>query len=139
MTYTLIKSLHIVVMAVWIGGMLTLAVAMTGWKQAAQADVPAHLKIFAAVQRWNQTVTLPAMILTWVTGLALTMMGNWPPSAALVIKFLFVLALSALHGIQSGSFRRSLGQSQLAAPAILRYAAGFTLVALIACVLLIEL
>ncbi len=139
MTFMLIKSLHIVAMAIWIGGMLTLAVAMTAWKQAAQADVPVGLRVFAAIQRWNQTVTLPAMVLTWITGLALTMMGNWPPSTALVIKFLFVLALSALHGIQSGSFRRSLGQSQLTAPAILRYAAGFTLLALIACVLLIEL
>ncbi|MEA9389578.1 CopD family protein [Acerihabitans sp. TG2] len=139
MTYMLIKSLHIVAMAIWVGGMLMLAVTMTAWKQMAQADVPVGLRIFSAVQRWNQTVTLPAMILTWITGLTLTMMGNWPPSTALIIKFLFVLALSALHGIQSGSFRRSLGQSQLAAPAILRYAAAFTLLALVACVWLIEL
>lgn len=139
MTYMLIKSLHIVAMAIWMGGMLMLAVAMTAWKPMAQADVPIGLQIFAAVQRWNQTVTLPAMVLTLVTGLALTMMGNWPPSTALVIKFLLVLALSALHGVQSGSFRRSLGQSRLAAPAMLRYAAGFTLLALTACVLLIEL
>lgn len=139
MTYMLIKSLHIVAMSVWIGGMLMLAVIMATWKRAPRAEVTSGQRLFAAVQRWNQTVTLPAMIVTWITGVALTMMGNWPPTPWLIAKFLLVVVLSALHGIQSGSFRRSLGQPSLIAPEMLRYAAGFTLVALVLCVVLIEL
>ncbi|WP_413735659.1 CopD family protein [Sodalis sp. RH21] len=137
MGYMWIKALHLVAIAVWIGGMFMLAVAMSAWKTMPQAEISPGLRIFSAIQRWNQTVTLPAMILTWISGVALTMMGNWPPSMDLIVKFLFVLALSGLHGIQSGSLRRSLGQSRPVAPGILRYAAGFTLLALIVCVLLV--
>ncbi|WP_410012280.1 CopD family protein [Sodalis sp. C49] len=139
MTYMLIKALHLVAFTLWIGGMLLLAVAMTAWKHTPAAERAPGLRLFSAVQRFNQTVTLPAMIVTWLSGLALTLMGNWPPSLSLIIKVIFVLALSALHGMQSGSLRRSLGRAELTAPAILRHAAAFTLVALIACVLLIVL
>jgi len=99
MTSILIKSVHIVAMAIWLGGMLMLAVAMTAWKSMAQADVPIGLQIFAAVQRWNQTVTLPAMALTWITGLALTMMGNWPPATHAGFT---LLALTAWAGLSHG-------------------------------------
>lgn len=139
MTYLLIKSLHLVAITLWIGGMLLLAVAMTAWKKLPAAELAPGMRIFSAIQRFNQTVTLPAMILTWLSGVALTMMGNWPPSLSLIIKVVFVLALSALHGMQSGSFRRSLGRAGFKAPSILRHAAAFILVALAACVLLIVL
>ncbi|NDL61570.1 CopD family protein [Acerihabitans arboris] len=139
MTFMLVKSLHLVAITVWIGGMLLLAVAMAAWKKMPVAELSPGLRIFSAIQRFNQTATLPAMVLTWLSGLALTMMGNWPPSLSLIVKAIFVLALSALHGMQSGSFRRSLGRAELKAPAILGHAAAFILVALVACVLLIVL
>ncbi|HEY0210530.1 CopD family protein [Acerihabitans sp.] len=139
MSFMLIKSLHLVAFTLWIGGMLLLAVAMTAWKKTPAAERAPGLRIFSAVQRFNQTLTLPAMILTWISGVALTLMGNWPPSASLIVKVIFVLALSALHGMQSGSFRRSLGRGELKAPSLLRHAVTFILVALIACVLLIVL
>ncbi len=138
-TYLLLLSLHIIAITLWIGGMFMLALVMNSWQKMPAAGFPSAVHILAAVQRWNQTVTLPAMILSWLSGLALLMMGNWPPSNSLLIKGVFVLALSALHGIQSGSFRRSLGESALLAPPILRHAAGFTLTALVIIVLLIEL
>ncbi len=138
-TYLLLLSLHLVAFTLWIGGMLILALAMNSWQKIPPLELSPCLRIFTAIQRWNQTVTMPAMLLSWLSGLALLMMGNWPPSYSLLLKGVFVLALSALHGIQSGSFRRSLGDSQLQAPGILRYAAGFTLAALVIIVLLIQL
>ncbi|TCV96629.1 CopD family protein [Biostraticola tofi] len=139
MTYMLIKALHIVVMTLWIGGMLILAVAMTAWQKAPAAGMASSVRLLEAISGWNRKVTLPAMILTWITGVALTMMGNWPPSASLLLKGVFVLGLSALHGMQSGAMRRSLAQNTLIAPAILRHAAAFTLIALLASVVLVEL
>ncbi|XBS70237.1 CopD family protein [Acerihabitans sp. KWT182] len=138
-TYLLLLTLHIVAFTLWIGGMLILALAMNNWRNIPALELSPSLHIFNAVHRWDRTVTLPAMILSWLSGLALLMMGNWPPSNSLLIKGVFVLALSALHGIQSGSFRRSLGESTLQAPAFLRHAGGLTLAALIIILLLIEL
>lgn len=138
-TYLLLLSLHFVAITLWIGGMFILALAMNAWKKIPTAELSSSLHILTAVQRWNQKVTLPAMIISWLSGLALLLMGNWPPSNSLLLKGVFVLALSALHGIQSGSFRRGLAGSVLEAPSFLRHAAGFTLASLIIIVLLIEL
>lgn len=139
MTYMVIKSLHLIVITLWIGGMLMLALAMNVWRKMPANVNEAPSPLLLAMQRWNQRITMPAMLLVWVTGLALTLMGNWPPSASLLLKGVFVLLLSAIHGMQSGSLRRSLAQKRLVAPAVLNYAAGITLIALVASVLLIEL
>lgn len=137
MTFLLMKTLHLVAMALWIGGMLLLAVAMSAWKKIPAAGLSTGMGLFNAVQRFNRAITLPAMIVTWITGVVLTLMGPWPPSLSLILKVVLVLLLSAVHGMQSGSFRRSLGSAELTAPDILRHAAAFILLAFAACVALI--
>jgi protoporphyrinogen IX oxidase len=63
-----------------------------------------------AVRRWDRYVTSPAMLLAWGAGLALAMLGEWFSSPWLIIKLVFVLLLSALYGILSGTLRK-LGRS----------------------------
>ncbi|TKI05111.1 CopD family protein [Martelella alba] len=138
-TYLLLLSLHFVSITLWLVGMFILGVAMNAWEKIPPGESSSALSVFAALQRWNRGVTTPAMILSWLSGLALLLMGNWPPSGSLLVKMLFVLALSALHGLQSGSFRRSLAASSLTAPPFLRHANRMTLTAFIIIVLLIEL
>ncbi|CAJ0994095.1 hypothetical protein SODG_006690 [Sodalis praecaptivus] len=133
--FMFLKSLHFFGMTLWIGGMCMLGVVMNAWRRA--PDSAGLIAFINAVQRWNQRVVLPAMILTWLTGIGMTLMGSWPPSASLLVKGLFVLMLSALHGMQSGALRRGLAQNRLAAPRLLNYACGFTVLALVVSVVLI--
>lgn len=58
--------------------------------------------------RLDHRVTTPAMLLSWTFGLSLAVWASWFPAAWLIAKLAIVLALSALHGIQSGRLRRGI-------------------------------
>jgi putative membrane protein len=52
--------------------------------------------------RSNRLLTViinPAMIVTWLAGIYLGWAGHWYMSGWLGVKFLLVLALSAVHGL----------------------------------------
>jgi len=90
----------------------------------------------AAVRRWDLFVTSPALGAVWILGIILAISGNWFASGWLPVKLAFVVALSALHGMQSGSMRR-LAQGA-AAPAFLRFSLYLVLVSVSAIVLLVS-
>ncbi len=54
----------------------------------------------------DRRVTSPALLMTWALGLSLAVWAGWFPSTWLIVKLIFVVALSALHGMQSGRLRR---------------------------------
>ena len=54
----------------------------------------------SAVRAWDQWLTTPAMLLVWGLGLTLALSQGWFFSHWLQVKLVFVLALSALHGVQ---------------------------------------
>jgi len=61
-----------------------------------------------ALQRFERTVTTPALLLTWIFGLSLALSAGWLSSGWLIVKLIFVVVLSALHGLRSGRIRRCL-------------------------------
>lgn len=100
--YVWIKACHVAAVVAFIGGLLATEVT--------SALLPL-LETSAAVgarqlSRWNRRLTAPALLLTWVFGLFLSVSGGWVPQLWLTIKLILVLLLSALHGIQSRRFRR---------------------------------
>jgi len=105
--YLWLKALHVAAAVTWIGGMLGSALALGMFRasngQAGDADRSTALHV---VRRWDDRVTSPAMMLVWVLGVSLALWGGWFGASWLTIKLVFVLALSALHGILSGSLRR---------------------------------
>lgn len=58
------------------------------------------------VSRWDQRVTLPAMLAAWLTGALVAASGAGFSNHCLWAKLVLVIALSGLHGIQSGRLRR---------------------------------
>ncbi len=100
--YLWIKSFHMVAVIVWIGGMLVVAVQLAAWRSVA---LPLNQAIDAA-RHWDARVTTPAMLLTWILGLALAVSGGWFPSRWLFVKLALVLLLSGVHGMLAGSLRR---------------------------------
>lgn len=119
MLYVWIKALHVASVLIFVGGLVaqTLAVA------SPQVGSGSLLK---SVERWDRRVTTPAMLTTWLFGVIIAAKGGFVTSGWLIAKLAIVVALSGLHGVQSGRLRRSLnGQTaevqdaQIKAPAFL--------------------
>jgi len=102
--YLWLKALHLAAAVTWIGGMLGSALALGIFR--ASADDTDRLTALRVVRRWDDRVTSPAMMLVWVIGVSLALWGGWFGASWLTIKLVLVLALSALHGVLSGSLRR---------------------------------
>jgi protoporphyrinogen IX oxidase len=98
--YMLLKALHVCAVLVFVGGLLVDAVVL-----AASGAAPHAL--FKAVRHWDRTVTSPAIVFTWLLGLALIALGGWFHSGWLMAKLLIVFVLSGVHGMLSGAIRRA--------------------------------
>lgn len=110
MTYLWIKAFHIVAITTFVGGTLTEAVLLAAYPFTDMP--PAQQRVAAGViRKWDRAVTTPAMLLAWISGMRLALGGGWFSSAWLLIKLVFVLALSGLHGLQSGMLRRVAGDA----------------------------
>lgn len=96
MAYELLKVAHIVAVILWFGGMMTVAILLRE-----SPELAASLRI------WDQRITTPAMIAAWALGLAMASWGGWFSTGGwLIAKLVFVMALSAVHGMLSGRLRR---------------------------------
>ena len=119
MDYSWLLALHIVAIAIWIGGMLVNGVIL---------GVSAERRTIAAARRWNLRLVAPAMLLAWAFGITLAVKGGWFQAHWLSTKLVFVLALSALHGVQSGTLRRMVADPNRKPSAFVRFSAPLTIV-----------
>ena len=129
MAYLWLKAFHIAAVMVWIGGLLVSSIAVNAVPASSSAT-------FAAIRRWERRVTSPAMLLVWILGLALAALADWFPSPWLIAKLVIVLALSALHGMLTGTLRRLADGVDHRPPAFLLFAAPLVVLAAAAVVLL---
>jgi putative membrane protein len=93
--YLGLKAIHVAFVLVFIGGLLAQSLIVAAGRRG--ADAVTH---FA---RWDSRVTVPAMLVVWMSGAALAASGGHP---WLWAKLAFVVALSGIHGVQSGVMRR---------------------------------
>jgi protoporphyrinogen IX oxidase len=102
--YPWLKALHVASAIIFAGGVLAVSVLLA----AAPAGTGSS-PLAGAVRRWDQTVTMPAMLLVWAFGLALASTGHWFSDLWLQAKLVLVVVLSGIHGLQSGRLRRLAG------------------------------
>jgi putative membrane protein len=92
-----IKALHIVAMIAWMAGMLYLPRLFVY-----HAGVPAQsetARTFVVMERrLMRVIMLPALVVTWASGLWLAIAGGYLGEGWLHGKLLLVILLSALHG-----------------------------------------
>jgi uncharacterized integral membrane protein (TIGR00701 family) len=131
LTYLWIKAFHVASVVTWIGGMLVMALMLQIVQKASPERSTAELRLLKAVRRWDQRVTSPAMGLAWVLGVALVYFGGWHAAGWLLVKLVFVLPLSALHGLQSGYLRRLADVPEQEASAMLKYSGPLTIAAIV--------
>lgn len=96
MLYLWIKAVHLIAVILLIAGLvaMSLGVRLTQpeWRRIArQADY---------------RLASPALIVVWLSGPTLAVMANWWSAPWLMVKLVFVLVISALHGRLSATLRR---------------------------------
>jgi len=134
--YTWLKAAHVFAVFVFVGGMILNGFLLLNL----QPGSPDATRIAAAAKRWNGPVTGVALIFVWIFGLTLAYMGNWFHDGWLMAKMLLVLILSAVHGMQSGAFRRLQTMPERPISALLRQSAVITIIflALIAILVIVK-
>lgn len=95
--YLWLKSVHVVAVIGWIGGMLGV-VYLFEWQAGAGRGSPQAELLSALEARILQRLVNPAMVITWGVGLWLAWQGGWYSSAWLQAKIAVVIVLSGLHG-----------------------------------------
>ncbi|HEX5935131.1 MAG TPA: CopD family protein [Pseudorhizobium sp.] len=130
MLYFVLKSLHIISDIVFIGGMLVNAFVI--------GMVPAAIRtgVISALRPYDRRVTTTALGGAWLFGLILAVWYGWYSTGWFGVKFLIVVLLSALHGMQSGWLRRMEADPHLDPPAFVRYGLPIVLVSVVIVVLL---
>ncbi|OVZ62811.1 hypothetical protein CDO44_04125 [Pigmentiphaga sp. NML080357] len=107
MIYPWLKALHAATALTWTGGLLAAAMAIQACAGAkVPADTADRRRALDTVRRWDRHVTSPAMLLAWVLGIAIAIQGEWFGSLWLAIKLGFVVFLSAMHGLATGTLKR---------------------------------
>jgi putative membrane protein len=101
--YEWIKALHIIAVIAWMAGMLYLP-RLFVYHCAAEIGSVQSETFKVMERRLLRAIINPAMIATWVFGLALAWLGpdsryGWFASGWLWAKIVLVLALSAVHGL----------------------------------------
>jgi len=101
--YGWIKAFHIIAVISWMAGMLYLPRLFVYHCVAEKGSVQSEtFKVME--RRLLRAIINPAMIATWALGLALAWLGpdshyGWFASGWLQAKLVFVLILSAIHGL----------------------------------------
>jgi putative membrane protein len=98
--YLWIKAFHIVAVIAWMAGMLYLPRLFVYHADAAPGSQQSET-FKTMEQRLLRFIMTPAMIATWLLGIALVIQGQYLAATWFHIKIVLVLAMSVLHGLFS--------------------------------------
>lgn len=134
--YSWLKAAHVFVVFVFVGGMVLNGFLLL----CLQPGSPQSDRIISYARWWNGPITGLALGLVWILGLTLAYMSGFFADTWLSIKMLLVLVLSAMHGMQSGAFRRMQQSPEKPVSGFLRSSAAITIifVALIAILVVVK-
>lgn len=97
MIYIWLKAAHIIAMVAWMAGLFYLPRLFVYHADAeVGSDMSETFKIME--RRLQQAIIRPAMIATWVLGLALAWLGNWWSEPWFIAKVCLVLVMSGFDG-----------------------------------------
>jgi putative membrane protein len=108
--YLWIKALHVLAVISWMAGMLYLPRLFVYHAETQRGSVTAQT--FEVMERrLLRAIMLPAMLVTWATGLTLAIEGHWFSMPWLHAKLFIVILLTACHGYFS-LLRRQFAQDK---------------------------
>jgi len=103
--YLSIKAIHIIAVISWMAGILYLPRLFIYHVDAEKGSVQSEtFKVME--RRLMKAIMTPSMLVTWIAGIAMIslnpgIMGGW-----LMLKIVFVIAVSALHFFYAGCLKK---------------------------------
>jgi putative membrane protein len=98
--YLWIKAFHIVAVISWIAGMLYLPRLFVYHCDAEPGSKQSETFKTMEARLLNFIMT-PAMAVSWTLGIAMLIQGHWLGAGWFHLKFVLVIAMSAMHGLFS--------------------------------------
>lgn len=125
MLYFVIKALHLLSDFLLIGGMLINAFVIS------MVPPPIRVGVIVALRKYDRTVTTAALAGAWIFGLWLAIGYIGFSDGWLHAKFIFVILLSALHGMQQAAMRKMAADPKRDPNAFVRLGMPIILVCLV--------
>jgi uncharacterized membrane protein len=107
MDYSIFLDLHVTAVIVWVVSMLVLSVSISASAGYGHSENSAGFNRLLWINRY---VTTPFMALTWILGVTLAVKAGWFGASWLSAKLVFVVILSAVHGVQTKTLRKLTAQ-----------------------------
>lgn len=99
--YLIIKSLHIISFTAWMAGMFYLPRIFV-YHSEKKIDKNTHNKFLIMERKLIKIIMNPSLIFTWLFGILLILYNNYTSLELwLIIKLIFVFAMSGVHGFFS--------------------------------------
>jgi protoporphyrinogen IX oxidase len=108
--YLALKVVHILAVISWMAGMLYLP-RLFVYHAESGPESPQAKTFIVMERRLMRVIMLPALIVTWATGLTLAVQGGYIGAGWFHGKLLLVIGLTALHGYL-GRLRKSLAEAK---------------------------
>jgi len=96
--YLWVKALHIVAVMACMAGMLYLP-RLFVYHTAAGVGSEQSETFKTMERRLLNFIMMPAMAVTWITGIALVLLGQWFSAGWFQAKFVVVVAMTIMHGL----------------------------------------
>jgi putative membrane protein len=103
--YLWVKAFHIIAVIMWMAGMLYLP-RLFVYHCETQAGSAESERFKVMEKKLLRVIVNPAMIATWLFGLTLVYLTRADQQHWFQLKFVLVLAMSALHGFYAASVKR---------------------------------
>ncbi|MGI8527228.1 MAG: protoporphyrinogen oxidase HemJ [Pseudolabrys sp.] len=117
--YLYLKAFHIIAVIAWMAGMLYLPRLFVYHASAKRGS--AQSETFKVMERrLLKFIMTPAMIATWLLGIALLIEGGWFAAYWLHAKLVLVIAMSGLHGYLSSCVGKFTTDSNTQSPKFYR-------------------
>src|ERR1041384_7469545 len=97
LSYEWIKAFHIIAVIAWMAGMLYLPRLFVYHCDAAPGS-PQSETFKTMEQRLLKFIMLAAMMVTWILGIVLVLLGQWFGAGWFIAKLGLVIAMTLLHG-----------------------------------------
>ena len=98
--YLWLKALHVIAVIAWMAGMLYLP-RLFVYHAAVDPNSTQSQTFKTMEQRLLRYIMTPAMIATWLAGIALVIKGGWIGASWLHAKLTLVLVMTIAHGLLS--------------------------------------
>ena len=95
--YLFIKSIHIIAFTAWMAGMFYLP-RLFVYHSEKKLDIKTYEKFLIMEKKLIRIIMTPAMIVTWILGIFLSIINSSSLELWFIMKVFFVILMSACHG-----------------------------------------